>query len=310
MNRTKLLAVAFFSFCGTAAAQDLAPGQRPLAPGQRPLAPGQRLVGKLPDGPARENSGIVPSRSRDNLFWMQNDSGDEPRVYPITRDGAPYRSERSEDVPGVLIGGAINVDWEDVAVMADGTLVVADVGDNRNDRHDLCVYLVPDPAPDADRTTFRRKVFFRYPDRPSAPAPRSDFNYDCEAVFALGESLYFLTKHRSDTATKVYRLSDFSEGVTHELELLERFEIGGQAVGADASADGKRVVVTTYDTLWLFDVRDPDRPLAHPVGRLPFKAEQVEAVCFDGPDRVLFADELTALLYTADVADFQPVEPR
>ncbi len=272
------------------------------------LAPGQKLVGKLPAGPAAENSGIVDSRNHDNLFWMQNDSGDEPRIYAVRRDATGYQSERYPDTPGVLIGGAINCDWEDIAVMEDGTVVVADVGDNRNDRRDLCVYLVPEPTPAAGRTTFMKKVFIRYPERASTPAPRDDFSYDCEAVFSLGDSLYFLTKHRSDTATKVYRLSDIAEGLTHELELLGRFELGGQAVGADALPDGSKLVVTTYDTIWLFDVEEADDPLRKPVARLPFNGDNVEAVCFDGPERVLFADEATALLYSADLADFAPCE--
>jgi hypothetical protein len=295
MNRQLIALALTLSFVAAAAAQE--------------LAPGQRLVGKLPAGPATENSGIVASRNHDNVFWMQNDSGDEPRIYPVRRDASGFQSERYPDTPGVLIGGAINCDWEDIAVMADGTLVVADVGDNRNDRRDLCVYLVPEPAPEAGRTTFIKKVFIRYPDRPSTPAPTDDFNYDCEAVFSLGESLYFLTKHRSDTATKVYRLSDFTEGVTHDLELLGRFELGGQAVGADSLPDGSKLVVTTYDTIWLFDVEDPDDPLRKPVARLPFNGDNVEALCFDGPERVLFADEATALMYSAELADFTPYQP-
>lgn len=272
------------------------------------LAPGQELVGKLPAGPATENSGIVASLNHDNLFWMHNDSGDEPRIYPVRRDATGHQSERYPDTPGVLIGGAINCDWEDIAVMADGTLVVADVGDNRNDRRDQCLYLVPEPSPDAGRTAFIKKVFIRYPDRTSTPASPDDFNYDCEAVFSLGKRLYLLTKHRSDTSTKVYRLSDFTEGVTHDLELLGCFELSGQAVGADASPDGTKVVVTTYDTLWLFDVEDPDDPLLKPIARLPFKGDNVEAVCFDGPERVLFADEATASLYSARLADFTPYQ--
>ncbi|WP_146401894.1 hypothetical protein [Pseudobythopirellula maris] len=269
----------------------------------------QRLIGSLGEGPARENSGIVRSRTTPDLFWMQNDSGDEPRVYPVRRDGSVHRSERYADTPGVHIGGAINVDWEDIAVMHDGGLVVADVGNNRNDRRDLVLYFVDEPSPFAGRTTFRKKVFVRYPDQPAIPAPSDDFNYDCEAVFALGESLYMVTKHRSDTAAKVYRLDDFREGMVHELEPLQRIELGGQAVGADALPDGSRVVLTTYDTLWLFDSTDHDHPLARPIGRLPIVGDQVEAVCFDGPNTILFADEATAQLYEVSVADFQQIPP-
>jgi hypothetical protein len=272
------------------------------------LAPGQRLVGKLGGGPATENSGIVRSRNHDNVFWMHNDSGDEPRIYAVRRDGSVYPSERYPDTPGTLIGGAINCDWEDIAVMHDGSLVVADVGNNSNARRDLVLYLLDEPEPTAGRTTFRKKLFLRYPQQNTYPAPEDDFNYDCESVFTLGENIYLLTKHRSNTATRVYRLNDLTEGTTHDLELLERFELGGQAVAADTLPDGSRLVVATYDTLWLFDVRDTDHPLAHPISTLPYKGDNVEAVAFDGPDRVLFADEATALLYEADITDFLPYD--
>ena len=271
------------------------------------LAPRQRLVGRLEEGPDRENSGMVRSRHDDDVFWIQNDSSDEPRIYAVRRDGTAYRSVRYGETPGTLIGGAINVDWEDIAVLGDGSIVVADTGNNSNARRDLVLYILNEPEAMAGRTTYRKKVFYRYPDQPSFPAPRSDFNYDCEAVFTLGQQIYLLSKHRSDTATKVYRLNDLSEGVTHEVELLQRFEIGGQAVAADALPDGSRIVVATYDTLWLFDVVDENQPLAKPIARLPFQGDQVEAVAFDGPSRVLFSDEATALLYEAPGCGFRAI---
>lgn len=283
-----------------------APDSPPIDLSTVEVAPGQRLVGRLGAGPATENSGIVRSRHLENVFWMQNDSGDDPRIYAVRRDGTVYLSERYGEAPGTLIGGAINCDWEDITTLPDGSIVVADVGNNSNARRDLVLYILNEPEVTAGRTTFRKKVFVRYPEQTKYPAPTEDFNYDCESVFSLGEDLYFLTKDRSDTATRVYRLRDLSEGDTHDLELLQQFNIGGQAVAADALPDGSRIVVATYDTLWLFDVRDKSRPLAHPISRLPFKGQQVEAVAFDGPERVLFADEGTALLYEADLADFLP----
>lgn len=264
----------------------------------------QEFVAKLGDGPARENSGIVHSRSRDNLFWMHNDSRDEPRIYPVRRDGSVYASERYSSKPGVLIGGAINVDWEDITSMPDGTIVVADLGNNRNDRRDLVLYFLDEPSPYAGRTTYRKKVFVRYPDQSAFPAPKDVFNYDCEAVCTIGKSIYLLTKHRSDMNTKVYRLSDYSEGVTHELKFLQEFTLGGQAVAADTLPDGSKLVVATYETLWLFDLKNPDRPLANPIGKLPYKADNVEAVCFDGPEAILYADEATAKLYRTKTSAF------
>ena len=273
------------------------------------LAHGQHLVGKLGAGPATENSGIVRSRKHDNLFWMLNDSGNEPRIYAVRRDGTSYRSDRNGELPGTLISGAVNRDWEDIAVMPDGTLIVADVGNNGNARRDVVLYFVAEPEAMAGNATVQKKVIVRYPEQHTFPAPQSDSNYDCESVFTLGDSVYLLTKCRRDKVTSIYRLDDLSPDEPHDLKLLDRIKLGGQAVGADALPDGSKIVVTTYNMLWLFDVEDRDHPLAHPVARLPFKADQVEAVCFDGPDRVLFADEATGLLYKAKLKDFVPFEP-
>ena len=91
------------------------------------------------------------------------------------------------------------------------------------------------------------------------------------------------------------------------LGLLQHFNIRGQAVAADALPDGSQLVVATYDTLWLFDVTDRDRPLDRPVAKLSYGAEQVEAVCFADPQTILLADELTAAFYEVSVADFTPL---
>ena len=269
------------------------------------LARGQRLVGRLSRGPATENSGIVQSRTNPDVFWMHNDSGDEPRIYGVRRDGTAYRGVRYSETPGTLIGGAINVDWEDITAMPNGTLIVADVGNNRNDRRDLVLYFVNEPSIKAGRTTYLKKVFLRYPDQKTYPAAKDHFNFDCEAVFTIGERVHLMTKHRSDTATHVYRLNSNRPGEVHELEFLQSFPIEGQVVAADALPDGSRILVATYDTIWLFDVKDQNLPLSTPMKRLKYKAEQVEAVTFDGPERVLFADEATALLYEADISDFE-----
>ncbi|RYD91198.1 MAG: hypothetical protein EOP54_22815, partial [Sphingobacteriales bacterium] len=57
-----------------------------------------------------ELSGIVRSRSDKNVFWMQNDSGDQPRVFAIDSLGKFYQSARYRNYEGVTIAGATNVD--------------------------------------------------------------------------------------------------------------------------------------------------------------------------------------------------------
>jgi hypothetical protein len=259
----------------------------------------------LGEGPSRENSGIVKSRNWPDLYWMQNDSGDEPRIYPVRRDGSVYQSEREPGTPGVLIGGALNVDWEDIAVDASGRVIVADFGNGRNDRRDLVLYFVPEPAPLAERTPYLKKVFIRYPEQKQFPAPEDDLNYDAEALFTLGDTVYVCTKHRSDTMTRCYRLNDVRDDDYATLMKVDEFDSLDQVVGADATADGKRLVLLTYESLWLFEVTDPAHPLSGPVSWLPYADhDEIEAVCFADDETVILGDEELGRLYDVPLAKF------
>jgi hypothetical protein len=255
---------------------------------------------ELGAGPRKENSGIVASRQWPGVFWMQNDSGDEPRVYAVRRDGSVYGSDRYGDITGTLIGGAINVDWEDIAVDASGHLIVADFGNNENDRLDLVLYYLNEPAPSAGRTSWRRRVFFRYPEQREFPAPKDDFNYDAEALFTLGDTPWIVAKHRSDTLARVYRLDveAAAPDATAEAQFVHRVELDGQATAADALPDGSRVMVLTYTDLWLFDVTDPGQPLSGPATRVPLKGgADTEAACFLDEQTALIAAEASGVLY-------------
>ncbi|MGD9632479.1 MAG: hypothetical protein AB7G28_18970 [Pirellulales bacterium] len=268
-----------------------------------------KLVAKLGPGPARENSGIVKSRQHGDLFWIENDSGDEPRIYPIHRDGKNYADTRYDDEQGVLIGGAINVDWEDITNNASGEIIVADVGNNENDRRDLVLYYLDEPSPIAGRTTFRKKVFIRYPDQEQFPPDREHFNFDCEAVFTVDNTLYFLSKNRGNSHTTLYRLDDEQPEVTNVLTKLGTADIQGQAVGADCTADGKRLAVLTYSGIWMF-VRDSlDQDFFDgQVYWAPLKPRDAEAICFADDKTLLVADEAAAELYELAIDKLQRVQ--
>lgn len=264
---------------------------------------------KLGEGPAKEHSGIVKSRNWPDLFWMHNDSGDEPRIYPVQRSGEVVKSEREPENPGVTIAGAINVDWEDLTVDDRGRVIVGDFGNNRNDRRDLVLYIVPEPAPLAERTTFVKRLFFRYPSQNEFPAPQADFNYDCEAIFTIGDAIYLCSKHRSDTLTHLYRLDPNSNEEVQTAELVDSFDVLGQATGADATPDGKRIVINTYEDLWLFDVTDPKHPLSGPVQRLSFENDDdVEAVCFADDETLIIGAEAAGRIYEVPLSAFVEYE--
>jgi hypothetical protein len=272
-----------------------------------PIKP--RFVAKLGPGPSKENSGIVKSRNYPDLFWMHNDSGDEPRIYPIHRDGTNYINERYPEEHGVLIGGAINVDWEDITCDADGTLIIADVGNNSNDRRDLTLYYVDEPASTAGRTTFRKKVLVCFPDQSEFPASRGNFNFDCEAVFTVGNTVYLLTKNRSNSHTNLYSLDDPQSEIVNSLTYLGTFDINGQAVAADSSKDGNRLVVLTYGGIWLFERGNLNQSFfTERIFWCGLRIHDAEAICFADDSTLSIADEKTAELKELPIDELRRVK--
>lgn len=184
--------------------------------------------------PLNEISGIERSETYPDIWWVHNDSGDEPRLFainsagkvvmPVWQMGRYYTHEPGEPgVPdeigvagqsgtqaeheegkalwgGVRLLNAVNQDWEDLT-LHDGKLYIADMGNNGNAKRDLGIYIVNEPNP-AEMDQGTRPITFitiAYPDQHDYPpvAP-DDWRFDCEAVFFSEGKLYFLTKYRAD----------------------------------------------------------------------------------------------------------------
>jgi hypothetical protein len=266
-----------------------------------------RIVRRLPSRAARESSGIVQSRKIPDLFWTHNDSGDEPRIYPLRRDGSPWRITGGDD-EGVMVDGARHVDWEDITALDDGTLVIADVGNNANRRQDLTLYFVDEPLPTATRSSAARTVHVRYPDQHAFPPPSEERNFDCEAVFAVGSTVHLLTKHRGDSRTKLYRLDHPRAGEVNTLTLVGAYDIAGKVTAADCDRTGRRLLVLTYQAVWLFERPDQDTPFfSGSVRRRRVILPQTEGICFAGDDLALVTDEIADTLLELSLDELRPV---
>jgi hypothetical protein len=254
-----------------------------------------------------ELSGIVRSKSDKNVFWVQNDSGDQPRVFAIDSMGHFYKSDRYKNSEGITIAGATDVDWEDITMDNKGNLVIADVGNNGNDRKDLVLYVVPEPSPVASNTTFLKRLFFKYPDQ--KVFDKSNFNYDCEAVFFADGKFHFLSKDRMDTNTRLYRMDQEKTEEVNTLTLLDKFNIGGKVTAADASEDGNRIVVITYKSIWIFERKSPTSSyFSGNIWYLPVTAPQIESVCFKDPKTLWLLDEETAAIFEVPVSKLVKVQ--
>jgi hypothetical protein len=268
-RKALVLLLAFASHLVPLFAADTPAVSRLTLPERKPLT--LKHVGKLNrTGAGIECSGLVRSRQHDDLFWSINDSGNPPRIYPLRRHGEDFPPAAGESSPGVLVEGVQNVDWEDLTLDADGRLIVADVGNNLNQRQDLTLYVFAEPSPTVARVTPAQRLVVRFPDQTQFPPPK--------------------------------------ENQPNVLTLVDRFDPLGMVTAANATRDGKRLAVITYQSVWLFERDTLDQPFfSARIRWAPFVSAQMESVCFADDQTLLLADELLGQLYEVSVNDLTQV---
>ena len=259
--------------------------------------------------PIGEMSGIVRN-PLDDSFWVHNDSGDDPRLFALDAAGrvqipaslaGKYHGEEAAagkaPWPGVQIENAVNRDWEDST--SDGVnLYIADLGNNRNLRRDLGIYVLPwESLGDTRTAAAARFIPVHYPEQ--AGFPPLERHFDNESLFFADGSLYAITKHRqpmplqqAQPGANLYRLDSQSESVSNALTLIDHHPDLTFATAAELSPDGETLAVLSYTAIWLFERPEiGDAWLSASSRRLPLDgdaARQVEAMTWlDGETLVI-----------------------
>ncbi|WP_407276055.1 hypothetical protein [Halothiobacillus sp. DCM-1] len=150
-----------------------------------------------------EASGLIASGITADRYWTHNDNinlpassrRSPPRLFAIRSTGALLGS--------LTLTGVQQRDWEGISqARLDGrsTLIVGDIGDNRNTWPDYRLWFVPEPTTLGDQvpTAPSAVLRFRYPDQQPAPQRPGGFSggHDAEALAidaATGQAL-ILTK--------------------------------------------------------------------------------------------------------------------
>ncbi len=143
-----------------------------------------------------ETSGMAFSRREADLLWMVNDGGHAPVLFAVRSDG--------HDLGGVVVKGADNHDWEDLAGFeweGRAYVLIADVGDNRAVREAVHIYVVAEPErrPAGGfpaQADVAWQFAFRYADGPR----------DCEAVGVDVRSGTILLIAKRTTPPQLYQL--------------------------------------------------------------------------------------------------------
>jgi Secretion system C-terminal sorting domain len=214
-----------------------------------------RLVCKLPDT-LIETSGLVVQSP--NSFWTLNDSGGETALYQFDSTGRIKRT--------VKLAGTTNKDWEELATDSIGNFYVGDIGNNDETRRDLAFYKVLKTDilanNDAVTTVNAVKIPYRYADQTAFPPPESQLYFDAEAFLVWSDSLLVFTK---DFDSKPYLGTTHIYGVKNQTGLAEQavprldtfatdgsWKYNGAIVAAAISPDRSKVVLMSYQKLWIF----------------------------------------------------------
>ena len=219
-----------------------------------------------------ECSGIIFSKQYKDIVWTHNDSGGKARIFPLIN----FKKSKKL-IKKVKLKGATNHDFEDIAHYMDNQIIIADTGNNSNNRRDLALYIIQEPNPYRDKKVeVIKKIRFSYPDQ---YFDGNDLeNFDSEAIYTRGVDIYLLTKHRSDTYTKLYKFKNINHQKA-ELSLMDTFDIKGKVTAADS--DQSAVVVLTDQGIWLFSGIE-ENIFQREVHMLEIEANQVEAVALKG----------------------------
>ncbi|MDA0184988.1 hypothetical protein OJ997_32085 [Solirubrobacter phytolaccae] len=198
------------------------PAPPALCDGELPV----RKLGRAQNPAVTELSGLA--RTRQGTFWTHNDSGDSARVFELGKTGALVRE--------VQVTGAEAVDWEDIAIRG-RTLYAGDIGDNLGQRKEIVVYEFAIPE---GGTAVATRIALTYPDRP----------HDAEALLVDPRTgqLAIVTKNLGGVAD-VYTATK-----SGPLKKAATVELGiGQAItSGDVSADGRTVVLRSYDSAFVW----------------------------------------------------------
>lgn len=244
-------------------------------------APHSSRLFRFADPRITEASGIARGLASPGVFYVQNDSGDSNRFFAVDR-------RTGETAATIIVTGARNVDWEDIAVAANQhatpSVWLADIGDNDAVRHSVQVYEVAEPHVDPTwrnrtmRLPVAREWQLRYPGGPvdaESLAVTAD-GTPCIVTKAFGSATVYRVPPwqpggHVQTLRRVGRISFHSTGTANPFGPFGQLT----ATGAAFSTTGNVFAVRTYSDVWAWRITGPiadtlrHKPVVVPLPRQP-----------------------------------------
>ncbi|MDR7086017.1 hypothetical protein J2X11_000856 [Aeromicrobium panaciterrae] len=209
-----------------------------------------QVVSRMNDPRITESSGLAVSRSYDGIVYTINDSGNDPLIFAIE-----LKTGRTVGVTRVE-GGTLS-DTEALAIDSEGTLWVADTGDNLERRKDAALYALPEQGP-GNHTV----VASRYPISYDADS------HNVEALLVHPVTGAKLLVSKALLSGTIYKLPTTLSTDRTNLAVAQKGTGPSAVTDATYTSDGKYAVMRTYASMYLFDaakgtllngVRTPDQ---------------------------------------------------
>lgn len=188
----------------------------------------------------KEQSGLLYYQ---DMFWAINDSGAEAKIYVFDKKGTIKRSILVVDTNNEPI---VNIDWEDITD-DNNYIYIGDFGNNLGMRKNLRILKI-DKRNLYGKDTKRVKaeiLNFSWAEQKNFKRRNLKHNFDCEAFFATGDSLYLFTKNWLDKKTSMYVMSN--KGTSEPLHKKSSFDVNFCVTGADISSDKKEIILVGYN---------------------------------------------------------------
>jgi len=281
-----IITLAFFAGCNTSAKQNK--NQENLTPKNESLIYQPKLVTNQLTKEVEEQSGMV---YYNGLFWVNNDSDCPAELYAYDSVGKLQKT--------IQISNAKNIDWEDLTDDED-FFYIGDFGNNHGVRKDLRILrIAKSEIGEGDRSELKADIIsFEWKDQTEFKKRKHKHDFDCEAFFSYGDSLYLFTKNWANYKTRMYVMDKKLEH--HILQPKMEFDIDFMVTGADISSDGRNLALVGYKDyktyMYLFSNYSElnfDEGKQVRLDLSPLGGAQTEGVVYDDSDSLYISTEAT-----------------
>jgi len=194
-----------------------------------------------------EVSGLQRSLLEDGIYYVHNDSGDDPTIHVTDAVGQAFGT--------INVTGVQAIDWEGIAATRrDGVsrLVVGDIGNNGGLRSDLRLIVLDEP----DVSNLELGFSISVPGREIKVSYSDGVSYDAEALYIQGEndSVVVLTKNGQATTEQGIWRGSLSSGLIDGSLVLEYYgfvaltdvAFANAITDVDIHFGGRELAVLTY----------------------------------------------------------------